>query len=745
MRGLYLRNKLFFKYLTSYLVILMIPIVIFTMYISRTLMNIVKDQAVKEDVQSLCQFEVGMDNVMIRLEAIRDSLIDLSAMDIPQNLENVLLSKELIRTLKTYTLSNAVIADIAYYSHGDSYIYTSHSSYQIERFFSGEYYYKDWNIQDFLSMVKNIKKRTVRPEEYLEVEGEGAKLITVMYPVENRGGKGILMFMLHAEKMFPKNRNAAFFIKDQDRRTILASYPGNFPRNIWDQIDWSQILIEYENPVIYHDHLISAVKSEVTGWDYVKATPIEEVNRSLRHVQKTFLLVETAIVLVGAVLIWLNMKANYSPIRSISKFLQKSGREKKEGMEGIKAAVEHLANENEELRIRSLGASRSQFLHLLLKGKVADEESFLRQLTELNMPGLNSKRFFVLVLTVRPEEAHKVSAEKMEQILSKKLSGYIKEEREQGKFAYMGGCADSEGQMDLNRKVMEIHQELCTLLETDVMIAISSIQEGYESIPRCYMEAMMAADYRFIKGYRCVIDSTMMVLNGEIGMVYPQKLFDQLNYQIKNGDADKIQQSLSEIIEYMKSLQLPLYYVKGLCYQLIDNISSIIVQINRELPQQKRARFSYATILADFETVDELVEAVSNISMNICQFIRNEKSEEDSKLLRQIKEYLDEQIYQQNFAIQTMAADLNMSLPALSSFFKNQYGETLSDYVTHCRMREAIRLMLEENCTIGDTVLKVGYLNTSSFIRKFKSIYGLTPGQYVKEHKGKGQEHDILI
>ena len=60
-------------------------------------------------------------------------------------------------------------------------------------------------------------------------------------------------------------------------------------------------------------------------------------------------------------------------------------------------------------------------------------------------------------------------------------------------------------------------------------------------------------------------------------------------------------------------------------------------------------------------------------------------------------------------------------------------------------MREAIRLMLEENCTIGDTVLKVGYLNTSSFIRKFKSIYGLTPGQYVKEHKGKGQEHDILI
>ena len=118
---------------------------------------------------------------------------------------------------------------------------TSHSSYQIERFFSGEYYYRDWDTPDFLNTVETIKNRTVRPEEYLEVEGEETKLITVMYPVENRGGKGILMFMLHAEKMFPENRNAAFFIKDQDRRTILASYPENFPREMWNQIDWSQV------------------------------------------------------------------------------------------------------------------------------------------------------------------------------------------------------------------------------------------------------------------------------------------------------------------------------------------------------------------------------------------------------------------------------------------------------------------------------------------------------------------------
>lgn len=52
-------------------------------------------------------------------------------------------------------------------------------------------------------------------------------------------------------------------------------------------------------------------------------------------------------------------------------------------------------------------------------------------------------------------------------------------------------------------------------------------------------------------------------------------------------------------------------------------------------------------------------------------------------------------------------------------------------------MAMAEQLLLSEDpvYTVNEIVEKIGYNNTSSFIRKFKSIYGVTPGQYVKAKK----------
>lgn len=749
MKERYLENKLFLKYLASYLVVLLIPLAVFTMFISQSLMNVMRKQFVTENVQSLYQFETGIDNAVSRMEAVRDSLIDTVDLDVPPELSDVVKAKELIRSLKTFAVSNSVISDIAFYLYGDSYLYTSNSSYLLDNFFSKEYYYQDWTAEEFLKMLPELKTRTVRPEEWMELNGEYGKLITVMYPVEKHGKKGVLMFMLHAEKMFPENRNAAFFIRDDQGRMLLASYPPEFPKEQWDAQDWIRVLEEHEKPFVYEEGLVSATVSDFTNWEYIKVSPISEVDEAMSAIQQSFLVIEALIVMVGAVLIWFNMRMSYSPLRILGRKLQSMGKVRRQGAGEIWGAVETLAYENEKLRSQSLGTSRNQFLHLLIKGKLQGREQFCEQVKELKMEGLSERYFYTVVWIVRPEMAARVTAEAVEKVLreedsGQKLSGYLREEGEHGKFVFVGTSADQD-QIRLTRKVIEVQEKLCQSLETDVMAAVSRMEEGFESVPQCYMDAMVAADYRFIRGYRCVIDSTMVVLNGEIGTAYPQKLFDKLNYQIKNGDADKIQQSLTEIIGYVKNSRLPLYYAKGLCYQLINNISAIIEQLNHELTQQKRTRLAYATVLADFETVDDLIEAVQNISLNICEFIRNEKNEEDSRMTGRIRRYLDSHIFDPNFAIQTMAAELGISLTSLSTFFKNQYGETLSDYVTRCRMQEAVRLLLEEERTIAEAVTEVGYLNVSSFIRKFKSIYGLTPGQYVKEHKGKDQNHDIFV
>ena len=73
-----------------------------------------------------------------------------------------------------------------------------------------------------------------------------------------------------------------------------------------------------------------------------------------------------------------------------------------------------------------------------------------------------------------------------------------------------------------------------------------------------------------------------------------------------------------------------------------------------------------------------------------------------------------------------------MLLPNLSQFFKEKTGRNILDYTTQLRMQKAKNLLADPNLTLKDISQQVGYYNVSSFIRRFKQIQKMTPGDYRK-------------
>ena len=65
----------------------------------------------------------------------------------------------------------------------------------------------------------------------------------------------------------------------------------------------------------------------------------------------------------------------------------------------------------------------------------------------------------------------------------------------------------------------------------------------------------------------------------------------------------------------------------------------------------------------------------------------------------------------------------------MSYLFKKEMGENFSDYVWNLRLGKAKELLLNTDMSIDDISLAVGYVNTSSFRRKFKQATGMTPSQ----------------
>ena len=66
--------------------------------------------------------------------------------------------------------------------------------------------------------------------------------------------------------------------------------------------------------------------------------------------------------------------------------------------------------------------------------------------------------------------------------------------------------------------------------------------------------------------------------------------------------------------------------------------------------------------------------------------------------------------------------------------FKKHTGNTLGQYITLCRLKNAIYL-LNGNKTLEDAAKNCGFADTSGLTQAFKRHYGTTPHKYVKENQ----------
>ena len=68
----------------------------------------------------------------------------------------------------------------------------------------------------------------------------------------------------------------------------------------------------------------------------------------------------------------------------------------------------------------------------------------------------------------------------------------------------------------------------------------------------------------------------------------------------------------------------------------------------------------------------------------------------------------------------------------VETILKRETGKTFLQLLRDIRMDEAARLLRKEHVTVQEAAQRCGYSHMSSFYRRFKERYGMTPGAYAK-------------
>ena len=96
-----------------------------------------------------------------------------------------------------------------------------------------------------------------------------------------------------------------------------------------------------------------------------------------------------------------------------------------------------------------------------------------------------------------------------------------------------------------------------------------------------------------------------------------------------------------------------------------------------------------------------------------------------------LKQYIDQEAFNPEFSVARTAEHFGMARSSVSTLFRRQCGTAICRYVGSLRVEEAKRL-LGLGLSVNEVTLRIGYHDTTSFIKKFKKLTGITPGEYTE-------------
>jgi len=101
-----------------------------------------------------------------------------------------------------------------------------------------------------------------------------------------------------------------------------------------------------------------------------------------------------------------------------------------------------------------------------------------------------------------------------------------------------------------------------------------------------------------------------------------------------------------------------------------------------------------------------------------------------SSTINLIKDYISKHYMREALTIKEISDYAHLSLSYMCTYFKNQTGLTLNQYITEYRMKKAMQLLKDPRNQITDISAQVGYNNGNYFSKSFKKYTGMTPSGF---------------
>ncbi|MBD2843572.1 helix-turn-helix domain-containing protein [Paenibacillus sp. IB182496] len=753
---------LFFTALTSYLIVLLIPVLTGILIYLRTEETISREIN-RANKALLTQVQQEMDNYVrniyrISLEiAFNAKLPDFlnRYADIPDSQRYKLV--QLIQDFTLYAaLSDSVDAFYVYVLSGN-YVISNHVYAKAPLFHQMHDFSKDMGYDEWFARLNESHSG-----EFVRQENGKTVYIQSLPMNSDRSPAGNLVILVNHDKLQELLEGTRWtergntYILNSSNETISSSGSAPFRYDVL----YEDLLQEQDTLIKEMDGtrvVLSYITSEHTDWKYISVLPYELFMEKAAYVRNLTIGGLLVCFILGIWMAWYFARRNVRPVREIVNLLRNKG----EPITGEADNEFHFIRENlsatleqfQDIRHRlenQKSALRSNFLARVLKGQLESDLPVEDTLASYDVH-FPTDRFAVLLIYI--EDYHGLFREDLKGDETERLffvrhilTNIIEE---LVGVHYIGVMVEVDDMLaclvnsktgeldpdDLQAIAEEAHRFIAEKFFIHFTGAISRVHEKISGIAAAYQEAVETMEYRIVIGSNRIHRQENTRNHGGEPKKYMYSIQVEQRFinTIKSGEIDEARQVLSTLFKQSREeVNLSVSMAKCLMFDMVGTMIKTLDELDLE-QGRSNLPFDDAQMISGLmqsETMQQMEEKMLELLEFVCTHIDAKKQSRNVQLKDEVEQFILTHYSDSNLSISSIAEHFDMNPAYLSRFFKEQSGEGMVDFIHLTRIKEGKKCMENEGLTIAETAEKIGFVNSNSFIRTFKKYEGITPGKY---------------
>ncbi|NSW91001.1 MAG: helix-turn-helix transcriptional regulator [Firmicutes bacterium] len=754
------RISILYKYLISFIIILVVPLAILGTILYNNSVVVLQKEVEEFGISRVSNARQLIEKQLGELEKIAVKILfdkQMAPYVIKKNEYYIKLASE---NLMKYKNSSMLIDEIFLYFHGDSSIISSEGKMSIDTL---EQYFFNFSRDEYNKLFKKLNSvkqpDTIGLANEIYSTGEG-EYILYLYPdlVRDELPSTVIMFAIHKSTLIKFINNS---LGELDGEFYVIKNKGDGFEEIVSlgrRLDFSELQLKdifertvesniTETVVNRKKYSIIKVTSQTINWQYVSIIPkvilFERVSNIRSQVYKAVLLV----IIIGILVATLLSIFNYIPIKKLYKKIKDSLTQTEQQayineIEEIESKILYTIEKNKNLTKQINYQQilvKDQILTMLLKGEIKDVLKLSDLLTSYQII-LSEGYYRVIVIFIGPLERRKATYSDisfwLDVVLQTRITNgrYYFLELMHDQIAVIVNTSDCQQSREvlinlLNEIILVFRHKLNIMIS----MGVGKLYNNVMNIKDSFLEALSSLDYQLIKGIgqAVLFEDILSVKNAKYW--YPIEELSSMAQSLKQGNYDAFMDIIDNIVVSIKSRRLSLGMTRLVCFAIISTIINFANEINMDDFTKE------IESLVQFETLDDLIKKLEDAAVKICTYVNDAKGCSNRRLKEAIIDYINKEYRSSMLSLEVVAEEFNISPGYLSRFFKEQIGFKFIDYVKNLRINEAKKLLVETQKTIKDIVEEVGYTDVANFIRTFKVMEGITPADYRKLYFQKYQ------